>query len=144
MLAHNAGLDHERIDPARPLSQEVAATANGSTFAKTIVSKALESGRPFAEVAAVVTGLPGGLEFTGTPEQLADLIEEWLAARASDGFTLQPTTLPDSLELFVDHVVPLLQRRGLHRTEYTGHTLRDHLGLSRPDLAGTSLPAQTT
>jgi len=144
MLAHNAGLDHERIDPARPLSQEVAATANGSTFAKTIVSKALESGRPFAEVAAVVTGLPGGLEFTGTPEQLADLIEEWLAAGGSDGFTLQPTTLPDSLELFVDHVVPLLQRRGLHRTEYTGHTLRDHLGLSRPDLAGTSLPAQTT
>ena len=50
----------------------------------------------------------------------------------SDGFTLQPTTLPQSLELFVDHVVPILQRRGLHRREYTGTTLRDHLGLARP------------
>jgi alkanesulfonate monooxygenase SsuD/methylene tetrahydromethanopterin reductase-like flavin-dependent oxidoreductase (luciferase family) len=71
--------------------------------------------------------LPGGLEFTGTPEQFADLIADWLAAGASDGFTLQPTTLPGSLELFTEHVVPLLQQRGLHRTRYTATTLRGHL-----------------
>ena len=59
----------------------------------------------------------------------------------SDGFTLQPTTLPRSLELFVDHVVPILQRRGLHRTEYTGTTLRDHLGLARPKLADRTVIA---
>jgi hypothetical protein len=40
--------------------------------------------------------------------------------------------LPQSLELFVDHVVPRLQRRGLFRTEYTGHTLREHYGIPRP------------
>ncbi|MGW5150477.1 hypothetical protein [Rhodococcus koreensis] len=77
----------------------------------------------------MLTGLPGGLEFTGTPEQLAELIEHWVGEGGSDGFTLQPTTIPDSLELFVDHVVPILQQRGMHRTEYTGATLRDHLGL---------------
>ena len=55
---------------------------------------------------------------------------------ASDGFTLQPTTSPQSLQLFVDHVVPILQRRGLHRTEYTGTTLRDHLELPRPQDTG--------
>ena len=71
--------------------------------------------------------------FAGTPEQLAELIEKWVTEGGSDGFTLQSTTLPDSLELFVDHVVPLLQKRGLHRTEYTGTTLRDHLGLARPE-----------
>ena len=132
MLALNAGLDPERIDPDRPLTPELAATAAGTTFAKVITGKALESQLPFRDVAQVVTGLPGGLEFTGTPEQLADTVEDWVTRGGSDGFTLQPTTIPDSLELFVDHVVPILQRRGLHRREYTGTTLRDHLGLARP------------
>jgi N-acetyl-S-(2-succino)cysteine monooxygenase len=134
MLALNAGLNPDLIDPGKPLGREVAATAEGSTFAKVIIGKALESQLPFRELAQVVTGLPGGLEFTGTPEQLADTVEDWVTRGGSDGFTLQPTTLPDSLELFVDHVVPILQRRGLHRTEYTGTTLRDHLGLVRPEL----------
>ena len=149
MLAHNAGLNHELIDPTKPLSPELAGTAEGSTFAKTIVGKALESHLPFGELAQVITGLPGGLEFTGTPEQMADTIEDWVSCGGSDGFTLQPTTLPDSLELFVDHVVPILQRRGLHRTEYGGTTLRDHLGLDRPEnrlqtngvSLGTEVPA---
>jgi FMN-dependent oxidoreductase (nitrilotriacetate monooxygenase family) len=132
-LAHNAGLDHERIDPTKPLSEELAATAEKTTFAQVIVGQALESQRPFGELAQTITSLPGGLEFTGTPEQLADLVEEWVTRGGSDGFTLQPTTLPDSLQLFVDHVVPILQRRGLHRSEYTGTTLRDHLGLTRPE-----------
>ncbi|MGH1564887.1 NtaA/DmoA family FMN-dependent monooxygenase [Mumia sp. DW29H23] len=131
-LAFNAGLDHARIDPTRPLSEEVAATAEGSTFAQHIVGRARETGKPFGELAREITGLPGGLEFTGTPEQLADLIGEWVDAGASDGFTLQPTTLPDSLEHFVDHVVPILQQRGRHRTAYAGTTLRDHLDLPLP------------
>lgn len=126
-LAHNAGLDHELIDPARPLSEELAATAEKSSFAQVIIGQALESRRPFGELAAEITGLPGGLEFTGTPEQFADLIERWLNEGACDGFTLQPTTLPGSLGQFTDHVVPLLQKRGLHRTEYTATTLRGHL-----------------
>jgi len=128
-LAFNAGLDPLAIDPTKPLSEEVAATAEGSTFAQYIIGKARETGKPFGELAQDITGLPGGLEFTGTPEQLADLIEDWVERGGSDGFTLQPTTLPDSLDLFVDHVVPILQKRGLHRTEYTGTTLRDHLDL---------------
>ncbi|HEY0935321.1 MAG TPA: LLM class flavin-dependent oxidoreductase, partial [Trebonia sp.] len=73
------------------------------------------------------TGLPGGLEFTGTPEQFADLIGEWVDTGAGDGFTLQPATLPGSLAQFTDHVVPILQARGRHRTEYTAVTLRGHL-----------------
>jgi N-acetyl-S-(2-succino)cysteine monooxygenase len=134
MLALNAGLNPELIDPDKPLSPELADTAEKSTFAKNIIGKALELNIPFRDVAQVVTGLPGGLEFTGTPEQMADLIETWVARGGVDGFTLQPTTIPDSLELFVNEVVPILQARGLHRTEYTGRTLRDHLGLARPEL----------
>jgi alkanesulfonate monooxygenase SsuD/methylene tetrahydromethanopterin reductase-like flavin-dependent oxidoreductase (luciferase family) len=137
-LAYNAGLDTGLIDPSKSLSQEAAATASNNTFAQFIVGQALESGRPFGELAQTVTGLPGGLEFTGTPEQLADLVEDWVTGGGSDGFTLQPTTVPESLELFVDHVIPILQRRGLHRREYTGTTLRDHLGLARPTVTTTN------
>ncbi|NYI04240.1 LLM class flavin-dependent oxidoreductase [Allostreptomyces psammosilenae] len=70
--------------------------------------------------------------FTGTPEQVADRIEEWFTTGAADGFNIMPPALPRDLELFVDHVVPVLRRRGLFRTEYTGRTLRDHYGLPRP------------
>lgn len=76
--------------------------------------------------------LPGGLHFTGTPEGLADLIGAWWHQRGADGFTLQPLRLPLDLTLFVDHVVPLLQARGITKRRYGDGTLRDELGLPRP------------
>jgi alkanesulfonate monooxygenase len=69
----------------------------------------------------------------GTPQRIADHIEEWFAAGAADGFNMMPPYLPGALDDFVDAVVPELQRRGLFRTEYQGHTLRDNLGLKRPE-----------
>jgi FMN-dependent oxidoreductase (nitrilotriacetate monooxygenase family) len=68
----------------------------------------------------------------GSPEQLADAITEWFLAGAVDGFNLMPDVEPSGAETFVEHVVPILRRRGLFRTEYEGITLRDHLGLPRP------------
>jgi hypothetical protein len=75
----------------------------------------------------------------GTPERVADDLESWFVNRAADGFNYMPPTIPDQLEVFVDEVVPILQRRGLFRTEYEGSTLRDHYGLARPasQFAGT-------
>ncbi|WP_328354423.1 LLM class flavin-dependent oxidoreductase [Mycobacterium sp. NBC_00419] len=70
----------------------------------------------------------------GGPEQIADAIEEWFVAGAVDGFNLMPDVFPSGLELFVDHVIPILRERGLFRREYTTSTLRGHLGLPRvPD-----------
>jgi FMN-dependent oxidoreductase (nitrilotriacetate monooxygenase family) len=69
----------------------------------------------------------------GTPEQIVDEMTEWFDAGAGDGFNLLPAWFPGGFDAFVDHVVPVLQKRGLLRTEYTGHTLREHLGLSRPE-----------
>ena len=74
----------------------------------------------------------GHRTFTGTPEQVADAIQEWFEAGAADGFNIMPPVLPSGLETFVDQVVPILQERGLFRTEYTGRTLREHYGLERP------------
>src|SRR4051794_37014123 len=75
----------------------------------------------------------GHRTFTGTPEQVADTIEDWFTTGAADGFNIMPPALPGDLQTFVDHVVPILRDRGLFRREYTGHTLREHYGLSRPD-----------
>ena len=67
--------------------------------------------------------------FAGTPEQVADAIEEWFAAGRRRRLQRHAAVLPGGLEAFVDHVVPILQARGLFRTEYAGTTLRDHYGL---------------
>jgi FMN-dependent oxidoreductase (nitrilotriacetate monooxygenase family) len=73
-----------------------------------------------------------GARVFGTPEQIADEIEDWFSSRACDGFVLSDSGLPNQLDHFVEQVVPLLRKRGLFRHEYTGPTLRDHLGLEVP------------
>jgi FMN-dependent oxidoreductase (nitrilotriacetate monooxygenase family) len=71
--------------------------------------------------------------FVGTPDQLADHMQLWLDMGACDGFNIMPAYFPAELEVFVSQAVPVLQRRGLFRTDYEGTTLRDHLGLAKPD-----------
>ncbi|MCG7505357.1 LLM class flavin-dependent oxidoreductase [Mesorhizobium retamae] len=68
----------------------------------------------------------------GDPRAVADQLEDWFVSGAVDGYTLMFPYLPGSLAEFVELVVPVLQERGLFRTVYEGHTLRDHLGLERP------------
>lgn len=70
----------------------------------------------------------------GTPVDVADRMQEWFETRAADGFNVMPPFFPEGLEDFTQLVVPILQERGLFRTDYTGSTLRDHLGLARPAL----------
>ncbi|OMC42501.1 NtaA/DmoA family FMN-dependent monooxygenase [Mycobacterium sp. IS-1264] len=69
-------------------------------------------------------------QFVGTPARIADEIDLYIQADACDGFILVPHLTPHGLDEFVDRVVPLLQERGAFRTEYSGETLRDHLGLT--------------
>ncbi|UED83526.1 NtaA/DmoA family FMN-dependent monooxygenase [Streptomyces profundus] len=68
-------------------------------------------------------------EFVGTPEQVADRLDSFVQNEGSDGFILGSHLTPTGLDEFVDRVIPLLQERGAVRTEYTGTTLREHLGL---------------
>ncbi|MFJ4342873.1 NtaA/DmoA family FMN-dependent monooxygenase [Streptomyces sp. NPDC088915] len=74
----------------------------------------------------------GRQSFVGSPETVAAALEEFVATDAADGFILVPHLTPGGLDDFVDRVVPLLQERGAFRTEYTGTTLRSHLGLPEP------------
>ena len=88
---------------------------------------------------------PRAVRAVGTPQQVAELLAQWFAAGAADGFHLLPATLPDGLEELASGLVPELQRRGLFRTEYEGATLREHLGLARPlsQYAGAPSEAHT-
>ncbi|MBT2568109.1 LLM class flavin-dependent oxidoreductase [Arthrobacter sp. ISL-85] len=82
----------------------------------------------------------GHRTFAGTPDQVADAIQQWFEAGAADGFNVMPPVLPSGLDTFVDHVVPILQARGLFRREYSGQTLREHFGLPRPANSFNSVP----
>jgi FMN-dependent oxidoreductase (nitrilotriacetate monooxygenase family) len=79
-----------------------------------------------------IAGARGHNTVIGTPLHIADTLEQWFTQGAADGFNIMPPFLPEGLDQFVDLVVPELQRRGLFRTEYSGRTLRDNLGLQRP------------
>ncbi|MFJ9914894.1 NtaA/DmoA family FMN-dependent monooxygenase [Actinacidiphila glaucinigra] len=71
--------------------------------------------------------------FVGSPATVAKVIDDFVQADAADGFILVPHVTPGGLDDFADTVVPLLQERGVFRTDYEGATLRDHLGLAHPD-----------
>jgi FMN-dependent oxidoreductase (nitrilotriacetate monooxygenase family) len=82
-----------------------------------------------------LAGARGHFVTAGTPEQIADLMEDWFNDGAADGFNVMPPLLPLQLDVFSREVIPILQRRGLFRTAYDGATLREHYGLARPKSA---------
>ncbi len=98
-----------------------------------IVGLVRNEGLTLRQLLSKLAGARGHFTFAGTPEQVADLIEDWFTDGAADGFNLMPPLLPPMLDVFVDEVVPLLQKRGLFRTDYEGETLRDHYGLAQPE-----------
>ena len=94
-----------------------------------------------------LAGARGHYVTAGTPEQIADLIEDWFTDGAADGFNIMPPLLPAQLDAFATQVIPILQRRGLFRTEYQGTMLREHYGLPWPpsvfdDPAWTGAPLE--
>ncbi len=123
-------LDLDRELPADlPTEDEIEGAKSRYTL---IVELARREKLTVRQLLGRLGGGRGHRTFTGTPEQVADAIEEWFRAGAADGFNIMPPVLPSGLELFVDHVVPILRQRGLFRHEYTGRTLREHYGLPRP------------
>jgi FMN-dependent oxidoreductase (nitrilotriacetate monooxygenase family) len=80
----------------------------------------------------LIIEVTGRQNFIGSPTTVAESINHLVQSDASDGFILVPHVTPSGLDPFVDKVVPLLQERGVYRTDYAGTTLRDHLGLTEP------------
>ncbi|WP_410623523.1 LLM class flavin-dependent oxidoreductase [Amycolatopsis sp. cmx-8-4] len=139
-ILYTAGLDPDGFDPDAPLPAELwTGTANVSSRANELFAlQRAQPELPLRELALQLKSGAGQSHFVGTPEQLATHVMAWQDAGAVDGFTIMGSTLPYELTAFVDHVVPILQRKGRYRTEYTGPTLRDHLGLHRPPAGGAT------
>jgi N-acetyl-S-(2-succino)cysteine monooxygenase len=100
--------------------------------ALTLTALARKQNMTLRELRDYTASAMGHRLLVGTPEQVADGLEEWFVAGAADGFNIMPPSFPGAFDDFVEQVVPILQKRGLFRTEYSGRTLRDHLGLPRP------------
>jgi FMN-dependent oxidoreductase (nitrilotriacetate monooxygenase family) len=106
---------------------------NGSQWVQqSIIKMAREENLTILQLARRAAVSRSAMPFAGTPEQVADLLQTWFEERAADGFSITPPYLPGGIIEFCDLVVPILQKRGLFRTEYEGATLREHLGLSEP------------
>jgi FMN-dependent oxidoreductase (nitrilotriacetate monooxygenase family) len=125
------GHDASGFDPDGPLPLIPETNASKSGRAR-IIELAQREKLTVRQLAQRVGGF-SGLAFVGTPTMIADQMEEWLLAEAADGFNVWFSDLPAGLDDFVEHVVPELQRRGIFRREYEGKTLRENLGLPRPE-----------
>jgi FMN-dependent oxidoreductase (nitrilotriacetate monooxygenase family) len=130
-LSITLGHDASRFDPDSPLPPIPESNASRSGRER-IVELANREKLTVRQLAQRVGGY-GGLAFVGTPVTIADQMEEWLFTEACDGFNVMFPYLPGGLDDFVDLVVPELHRRGLFRREYEGKTLRENLGLPRPE-----------
>ena len=120
--------------PLADLDLPAEAQVNGNRSRFTLVTDlGLREGLTVRQVITRLGGGRGHRTLTGTPEQVADTLEDWFRTGAADGFNIMPPLLPGLLEVFVDQVVPILQERGLFRRDYEGTTLREHYGLPRPE-----------
>ena len=125
------GHDVSSFDLDGPLPEIPESNASKSGQQK-LIEMARREKMTVRELAQYVGGAFGTLEMIGTPETIADQMEEWLETEACDGFNVMFPYLPAGLDDVVDRVVPELQRRGLFRRDYEGKTLRENLGLPRP------------
>jgi FMN-dependent oxidoreductase (nitrilotriacetate monooxygenase family) len=129
-----------RVDPSalaldRPLPADLPGEdqIEGAKSRRTlIVDWARRENLTVRELIGKLGGGRGHRTFTGTPVQVADTIQHYFENGAADGFNIMPAVLPSGIEAFAAKVVPILQERGLFRTEYQGTTLREHYGLPRP------------
>ena len=125
-LGHDASV----FDPDAPLP-EIPESNASKTSRDRVVAMAKRENLTVRRLAQRLGGY-SGLAFVGTPQTIADSMEEWLLGEGCDGFNVMFPFVPEGLDDFVDKVVPELQRRGLFRREYEGRTLRENLGLPKP------------
>jgi FMN-dependent oxidoreductase (nitrilotriacetate monooxygenase family) len=140
------GHDFSHLPLDRPLSPEDFPdpdTVEAARSRTEVILNLVRRDKPtLRQLLGYLAGARGHFVTAGTPEQIADLIEDWFSDGAADGFNVMPPLLPNMFDVFAAEVVPLLQRRGLFRTEYEGTTLREHYGLPWPESGFDAAPAR--
>lgn len=125
------GIDLSGYDLDGPVP-ELAETNGPKSRQKLLLDLARREGLSLRALALRNAGARGHLIIKGTASDVADEIEAWFKAEAVDGFNIMPPYLPAGFDEFVAGVLPELTRRGLFRTDFSGTTLRENLGLPRP------------
>jgi alkanesulfonate monooxygenase SsuD/methylene tetrahydromethanopterin reductase-like flavin-dependent oxidoreductase (luciferase family) len=132
LLSELLNYDFAKHDLDDVVSEEMMAASSGIRGLALGVRQHLGREVTVRDLAAHRATLLQGPRFVGTATAVADQMEEWFNSGGCDGFVLAATHLPGAFEEFVRMVVPVLQQRGLFRRDYTGTTLREHLGIGRP------------
>jgi FMN-dependent oxidoreductase (nitrilotriacetate monooxygenase family) len=133
LLSDRFGIDMSVYDLDGPIPEDLKPSDNYHAFAKVMLDKARRENMRLRDVYNLMAAARGHWVLCGTPEYIADTLEAWFKTGAADGFNIMPSHFPDGLADFVDMVVPILQQRGLYRTEYEGNTLRDRMDFERPE-----------
>jgi FMN-dependent oxidoreductase (nitrilotriacetate monooxygenase family) len=132
LVSSRVGYDISGYPLDGPVPEFPEKTERGQAFSRALLDLARREKMTLRDLYNITAAARGHWVVYGTPKRIADIFEEWFAAERADGFVVMPAYFPGAFDEFVDKVVPELQRRGLYRTDYTGPTLRDHLGLERP------------
>mgnify|MGYP002652119463 CR=1 FL=1 len=131
MLSARLGTDISKYPLDGPIPDlPLPNTSHG--FARALLAKGKRDNLSLRDLYNLTAAARGHWVLCGSVQTIADTLEKWFLEGAADGFNVMPAWFPGAFDEFVDGVVPELQRRGLYRKAYTGTTLRDHLGLSRP------------
>ncbi len=145
------GHDFSHLPLDKPLSPEdfppPASVEAARSRTEVILSLVRREKPTLRQLLSSLAGARGHFTFAGTPEQVADIIEDWFRDGAADGFNIMPPLLPSQFDVFAAEVVPILQMRGLFRTAYEGKTLREHYGLdcrAAPSTSRRSRPRSRT
>ena len=132
LLSELMNYDFSDLELDAPITDELIESVSGIRGLVQNLRKHIGGTVTLGDLAGHRATLLQGPRFVGSAREVVDQMEEWFEGDACDGFTIAATHVPGAYEDIVRMVVPELQRRGLFRTEYTGATLRENLGLARP------------
>lgn len=127
------GINLSKFDLDAPFPKIEDTDINFSSRQQMMIDIARKHNFSIRQLYQYIASARGHWTLIGTPEQVVDQLQEWFENEAADGFNVLPPTTPAGLNDFVNLIVPELQRRGLFRTAYEGSTLRENLGLKRPE-----------
>ncbi|MFG1478335.1 LLM class flavin-dependent oxidoreductase [Xanthobacter sp. V4C-4] len=141
LSAQLGGVDLTPYDPDAPVP-DLPETNGPKSRQKLLLDLARRENLTLRQLALRNAGARGHLVVIGTATDIADEIEAWFEDEAVDGFNIMPPYLPGGFDAFAATVLPELRRRGLYRADFEGATLRENLGLPRPEDAAARLRAQ--
>ncbi|HEY0182477.1 MAG TPA: LLM class flavin-dependent oxidoreductase [Rhodopila sp.] len=131
-LSKIVGYDLSQFPLDGPMPESTVEQVGGTAIGRSVRALARREGLTLRQTYERILPSMGGNMVKGDAKHVADVLEDWYSGQACDGFVLSMPVMPRCLRDFVDLVVPELQRRGLFRTEYSGTTLRENMGLARP------------